>query len=64
MTREEEKFIEVVQKDPQLGAAAAALIANLFRAQDGLNRLSLTQRLRLVSLATTHNLSHFRVSIE
>lgn len=61
MTREEEKFITVVQSDPKLGAAAAALIANLFRAHAGLCQLTLAQRLRLVSLATIHNIHHLRV---
>lgn len=60
MTREEEKFLEIVKNDAALGPGAARLIEDLFRAQDGLKRLSLTQRLRIVSLATLHNVPHVR----
>ena len=62
MNKKEEVFVDLIRKNPELGPDAAYMVENLIRAQEAFKKLSLKQRLALVSLATQHEMSRINVS--
>ncbi|MFZ2555742.1 MAG: hypothetical protein WAZ27_00840 [Minisyncoccia bacterium] len=62
LSRKDTDFLQVIAAEQGLGTDAAKLVRDLLQAQEALKRLSLTQRLKLVSLATQHQMSHVRVT--
>lgn len=62
LSKKDDDFLRIVRADPELGARAAELLNDLLVAQLALKWLTLKQRLKLITLATNHNMSHIRVT--